>query len=83
MVEDINKEAKENRMYLKGHKIPDGMRATQNLMDIVDHSHIILAVVPTPFLAKTVGKYYTNQTIVWLGSLFFSYIEDKDLFCGL
>lgn len=56
MVEDINNETRENRTYLKGHKIPAGMRATQNLVDVVNHSRIILIVVPTPFLAKTIGK---------------------------
>ncbi|GMH35922.1 hypothetical protein BSKO_03790 [Bryopsis sp. KO-2023] len=53
VVADINGDPRENRTFLAGHKIPDSMRATGDLDAVIEHSKIILMVVPTPFVAKT------------------------------
>lgn len=56
VVDEINGQKRENATYLKGYPIPVGMQATNELEDVVEHSEIILMVVPTPFVASTVGE---------------------------
>ena len=54
MVESINDEAvRENTTFLAGFTIPEGMRASTDLKEVVEFAHVILMVVPTPFIAST------------------------------
>ena len=40
---------------MQGVKLPDSLRATARLDELVSHASVILMVVPTPFVAATVG----------------------------
>ncbi|KAK9846407.1 hypothetical protein WJX81_003265 [Elliptochloris bilobata] len=46
---------KENTTYLKGFKLPEALRATGDLDAVVAHGQLLLMVVPTPFVASTMG----------------------------
>lgn len=38
---------------MQGHKVPEGLRATTSMAEAVEQSEIILMVVPTQFVART------------------------------
>ena len=38
---------------LQGHKVPEGLRATGSMAEAVEHAEVILMVVPTQFVART------------------------------
>ncbi|KAK9797728.1 hypothetical protein WJX73_001344 [Symbiochloris irregularis] len=57
VVRDINNpEVQENTVYLPGHRVPDGLKATGSMDELVAHSSVFLMVVPTPFVAATVSS---------------------------
>ncbi|CAK0748951.1 hypothetical protein CVIRNUC_001873 [Coccomyxa viridis] len=54
VVEAINDPSiRENTTFLKGYKVPEGLRATNSMAEAVQRSEIILMVVPTQFVART------------------------------
>ena len=40
-------------MVSQGHKVPEGLRATSSMAEAVEHAEVILMVVPTQFVART------------------------------
>ena len=65
VVETINvEETRENTRFLPGVKIPQGMRATDDLAHVVDHGEVLLMVVPTPFVERTLGHLYEGGSNV-------------------
>ncbi|MGY8985112.1 MAG: NAD(P)H-dependent glycerol-3-phosphate dehydrogenase [Sphingomonadales bacterium] len=54
VVDAINSK-KENSVFLKGHPLPDGIKATNNMSDLRD-SDFILMVTPAQFLRSTFEK---------------------------
>ena len=38
---------------LQGYKVPEGLRATGSMADAVERAEVILMVVPTQFVART------------------------------
>lgn len=69
VVRDINDPAvRENTVFLKGCKVPDGLQATGDMDALVQHAAVFLMVVPTPFVASTVAplkdKLKPHQIIV-------------------
>jgi glycerol-3-phosphate dehydrogenase len=43
-------------MRVQGHRVPDALRATSDLDEMISHAEIILMVVPTPFVAATMAS---------------------------
>ena len=41
------------RWCVQGYKVPEGLRATTSMAEAVERSEIILMVVPTQFVART------------------------------
>lgn len=57
VVDNINdEETRENRTFLPGYKIPESMRATQDLSTLIDQGSTLLLVVPTPYVESTLSK---------------------------
>jgi len=57
-VESINnKDIRENTVFFPGFAIPDNMKATTDLGEVVEHAAVLLMVVPTPFVESTLSKY--------------------------
>ena len=44
---------KTNGQVVQGHKVPEGLRATGSMAEAVEHAEVILMVVPTQFVART------------------------------
>ena len=42
-------------MVGQGYKVPDALRASGDITDVVAHAEIILMVIPTPFVEKTMA----------------------------
>ena len=40
---------------MQGIRVPDGLQATGSMDDLIEHADVFLMVVPTPFVASTVG----------------------------
>lgn len=40
---------------MQGVRLPDTLKATSNMSELVDHAEIFLMVVPTPFVAATMA----------------------------
>lgn len=55
VVEGINGPAKENTVFLPGHKLPESFTATTDLAAVVSSCEVVLMVVPTPFVARTLA----------------------------
>ena len=55
MVEGINGPSRENAAFLPGHAVPESVAATHDLAAVFDASEVILMVVPTNFVASTLG----------------------------
>jgi glycerol-3-phosphate dehydrogenase (NAD(P)+) len=55
VVASINGPDRENSLYLPGHKCPEAMSATSSLQDVASTCNLLLLVVPTPFLEKTLA----------------------------
>ncbi|KAL6752718.1 NAD-dependent glycerol-3-phosphate dehydrogenase [Haematococcus lacustris] len=53
VVDSLNGPERENLMYFKGHKAPPGLRATRVMQEAVRGSAMILAVIPTQFVGRT------------------------------
>eukprot|EP00884_Botryococcus_braunii_P021955 jgi/Botrbrau1/8443/Bobra.0237s0062.1 len=57
VVEGVNDpNIKENTLFLKGFKLPDALRATNSLDEVMEHGDIFLMVIPTPFVALTMAS---------------------------
>lgn len=55
MVEGINGPERTNGKFLPDMRVPDGVRATTDLKEVVERSQLLLMVVPTPFVAGTLA----------------------------
>jgi glycerol-3-phosphate dehydrogenase (NAD(P)+) len=53
VVAGINGPNRENSLYLPGHKCPAGMAASSSLQEVASNCTLLLIVVPTPFIEKT------------------------------
>lgn len=56
VVEAINGPEHENTTFLKGVKLPDSLRASTDMAEVVQRSEVILIVIPTPFVASTLAS---------------------------
>eukprot|EP00879_Flechtneria_rotunda_P014388 GHRR01015035.1.p1 GENE.GHRR01015035.1~~GHRR01015035.1.p1 ORF type:complete len:328 (+),score=74.40 GHRR01015035.1:273-1256(+) len=56
VVESINGPNRENSLFLPGHKCPDGLIATGDLKQVASDCELILMVVPTPFVERTLAS---------------------------
>lgn len=67
VVEAINT-VHENTVFLKGIPLPPALKATNDLGEAVEHGELVLTVVPTPFLGRTVAsvkdRFHKDQIIV-------------------
>ena len=54
VVTDIN-EARENKIFLPGFEVPDRLSATHDMEACVRHAHLLLSVVPTPYVGETLA----------------------------
>jgi glycerol-3-phosphate dehydrogenase len=68
VVEGINGPDKENKLFLKGFKVPENLKATGDAAAAVEHGELLLTVIPTPFLAVTLkplkDKFRPDQIII-------------------
>ncbi|KAF6266827.1 NAD-dependent glycerol-3-phosphate dehydrogenase [Scenedesmus sp. NREL 46B-D3] len=55
VVAGINGPARENTLYLPGHKCPEGLSASSSLQEVASSCNLLLIVVPTPFIEKTLA----------------------------
>ena len=58
---------RENLQYLPGIKIPDKLIVDHSLKNVINSSEIIITVIPSEFLRKTIKEinpYFSNQIIV-------------------
>ncbi|GAB4816038.1 hypothetical protein N2152v2_003084 [Parachlorella kessleri] len=46
----------ENTVFLKGFPLPETLRATNDIIEAFDYAEVILTVIPTPFLERTIAK---------------------------
>lgn len=44
-------------MYFPGFRVPDTVLATPDLAEVLSEAEIILSVIPTPFVAGTLGMF--------------------------
>ena len=56
VVDGINGEDHENTVFLKGYKCPPSMTATTDIVEVVSDSELLLMVIPTQFVARTMGE---------------------------
>ncbi len=56
VVADIN-ERHENRIFLGGHRLPDGLDATGDLAGLIARSRVLLLVVPTPHVERVLAPH--------------------------
>jgi hypothetical protein len=42
-------------MGVQGFKVPDALRASRDLAEVMEHGEIFLMVIPTPFVATTMN----------------------------
>ncbi len=66
VVDDINN-AHENKRYLAGIPLPPTLKANTDLRAVVEHGELIVMVVPTPFVARTlqpVADAFTSDKIM-------------------
>jgi glycerol-3-phosphate dehydrogenase (NAD(P)+) len=52
---DVMKLERENRMYLPGFQLPDAIRPSSSLQDVVANKKVLLVVVPTHVLRSTLN----------------------------
>lgn len=64
MVKSIN-DSHVNEVYLPGVPLPPTLKASGNLADVIDHGEIILLVVPSQFVASTMGRAGGCAGSVW------------------
>ena len=55
LCDSMNRE-RENRVYLPGFKLPDGIRSSASLQEVVANKKILLVVAPTHVLRSTVSS---------------------------
>eukprot|EP00887_Chlorella_sp_A99_P004238 scaffold15.g4238.t1 len=46
----------ENTTYLKGYPLPESLRASNDLAEVAGYGELVLFVIPTPFVERTVGQ---------------------------
>jgi len=56
VVDGINGPSRENTVFLKGHKVPDGLRATGRMSDAVAGRELVLMAIPTQFVARSMAQ---------------------------
>ncbi len=56
VVEGINGPDHENKAFLPGFKCPESLKATSDMAAAIASAEIILMVIPTPFVAATLGE---------------------------
>jgi len=56
VVAGVNGPARENGVFLKGHKCPETMTASTSMEEVVDNSEVVLMVIPTQFVASTLAE---------------------------
>ncbi|KAL4427998.1 hypothetical protein ABPG75_002087 [Micractinium tetrahymenae] len=49
-------EEHENTTYLKGFKLPESLRASNDIKEVAAFGEVILMVIPTPFVERTVAQ---------------------------
>jgi glycerol-3-phosphate dehydrogenase (NAD(P)+) len=54
VVQAVNEEH-ENKVFLPGYKCPESLRATGDMAAAIAGAEILLMVIPTPFVAATLG----------------------------
>eukprot|EP00891_Asterochloris_glomerata_P006959 jgi/Astpho2/6959/e_gw1.00107.109.1_t len=68
VVADVNGPDRENKTFLKGYKCPEGMRATGDAAEVVQHAELLLMVIPTQFVAATLepwkDKFRPGQILI-------------------
>ncbi len=42
-------------MWVQGFRVPDALRASRDLAEVMEHGEIFLMVIPTPFVATTMN----------------------------
>ncbi len=52
---DVMNRERENRVYLPGFQLPDGIHSSHSLQEVVAHKKIILVVVPTHVMRSTLN----------------------------
>jgi glycerol-3-phosphate dehydrogenase (NAD(P)+) len=52
---DVMKQERENRMYLPGFQLPDAIRPSSSLQDVVANKKVLLVVAPTHVLRSTLS----------------------------
>lgn len=55
VAQDINT-FHENRTYLKGFPLPEALRASSDLKEVAQHGELVLMVIPTPFIERTMSR---------------------------
>lgn len=56
VVAGINGPPYENTQFLPGIKLPESMKASTDMVEVVTGTELILLVIPTQFIARTVGR---------------------------
>lgn len=46
----------ENTVFLKGYPLPENLKATNDIKEAAQHGELVLMVIPTPFVERTVGQ---------------------------
>lgn len=41
---------------VQGFKLPEGLRASNDIREVAQHGELILTVIPTPFVERTMGR---------------------------
>ena len=60
VVATINSEH-QNHWFLPGITLPEGLKATEDLDEVMDHGEIILMVIPSQFVASTLGSWGSER----------------------
>lgn len=56
VVDGINGPEHENTVFLKGSKCPEGLRATTNMAEAIQGAEVVLMVIPTQFVERTMSR---------------------------
>ena len=69
VVEGINGPDRENKAFLPGFRCPEGLTATGDMAAAIEGAEIILMVIPTPFVAATLGGCRQEAGAGWAANL--------------
>lgn len=53
-------------MFLPGATVPEGVVASSDLPEVLQASEVVLVVVPTPFVASTIGTRLLSQLSLYI-----------------